>query len=975
MATTVNRRISIYIDDSAAESALKKLRLNADALTKSIAAGQAAGKNMAAEIAKLDKAKAAIAALQTQIDSGLKPTFNQLRNQVQDLERELRKLPVGTQEFINKVKELERARAQFMAVGNEIRGVQTATNSLKIGFKEAFSLGGIMALAQGVIAGAANALKNFFGGAIDEAMQSEEAVARLQNKLTNLGKADAFDRLSDSADRMAKTFKFIDNDAVLEVFSQLIDYGKLTENQMQRLIPVIIDFATNARISIGEATKLIIGGLEGQGKALKQYGIDIKDAGTESERFSAIVNDLGDKVKGSGEAFGETFAGGMAAARQEMANLQEDIGNKMIPVLNKLLKGISDGLEGLGAFFRAVRKNASEGSLFNRPGVFETMNKETREIAGREFDEKTLQRQLDAFNKLTKEQKKKALADEEDIAKRAYATQIEAFNTKNTALQALEDKAIDKSLKKIAAYRAAIADDELVSNNSLKDPKAPKTPKTKTPPKIKDAKISKEIPLADGLGYIDQVKEEENILEKVREAVRQHRNQLAEEDDSQLRKDINKIKEFYKEKLKLTQQNAELTKQLEAFMQQEIADAVAEDARKKAEALAKYLAESNLRLLKMVEEFKADIADVLQRDKLAGLENDVTKAGGGKARLDAQIALLEEEKKNELDNANLTTAERERIELDYQNGINILRIDFEQSRMDAIMTYAQTALNIMGNVFEVLANNENADLARDRKVNDTKRQNLQRQLNAKLISQGQYNAQLDAMNAAQEAKEEALKKKQFERSKRLELAMAGIGIAQAIISTLSAKPGATDIISFGLTRTVQIALIAATGIAQLAAISSKKYAKGGLMDGPSHSDGGMPIINPTTGRKVAEIEGGEAILSRATVRNNPDLVSRLLHSSMNRGGETIRFPWESRTMQRIDFGGVTNTVRRVKKYETGGVFDGSDNGSAAAGINNELMLQMLIELRKPKRNYVVLTDITDSEAQLARIVDDASVGR
>jgi len=36
--------------------------------------------------------------------------------------------------------------------------------------------------------------------------------------------------------------------------------------------------------------------------------------------------------------------------------------------------------------------------------------------------------------------------------------------------------------------------------------------------------------------------------------------------------------------------------------------------------------------------------------------------------------------------------------------------------------------------------------------------------------------------------------------------------------------------------------------------------------------------------------------------------------------------------------------------------------------------QILFAVSKPNRNYVVLTDITDSEAQLARIVDDASVG-
>lgn len=36
---------------------------------------------------------------------------------------------------------------------------------------------------------------------------------------------------------------------------------------------------------------------------------------------------------------------------------------------------------------------------------------------------------------------------------------------------------------------------------------------------------------------------------------------------------------------------------------------------------------------------------------------------------------------------------------------------------------------------------------------------------------------------------------------------------------------------------------------------------GGVPQGPSHDQGGMPIIDPATGEKKAEIEGGERIFS------------------------------------------------------------------------------------------------------------------
>ena len=60
--------------------------------------------------------------------------------------------------------------------------------------------------------------------------------------------------------------------------------------------------------------------------------------------------------------------------------------------------------------------------------------------------------------------------------------------------------------------------------------------------------------------------------------------------------------------------------------------------------------------------------------------------------------------------------------------------------------------------------------------------------------------------------------------------------------------------------------------------------KGGLLQGPSHAAGGIP---GTGAFGNIEVEGGEVLLSKATRANNPELVNRLLYSSLNEGGRRI----------------------------------------------------------------------------------------
>lgn len=239
---------------------------------------------------------------------------------------------------INETNQLKTAlastEAQFKGVGsigtqitnslsNQFQGLKNNISSLLLGYV-GFQQAG-----------------NFLSGSIKEFEQAETATARFGATLDNLGRATELDPLKNKIEELASTFKYLDNDDLTEAAEKLVTYGKVSKDQIEELLPVIIDFAAKQRISVQEATDIVIKGLEGNAKGLIRYGLSLKDAGTESERYGVIVNELGKKVKGTAATFQSTGTGELAVYKQQIRNLQEDIGAKLLPVLTTLIKIVS----------------------------------------------------------------------------------------------------------------------------------------------------------------------------------------------------------------------------------------------------------------------------------------------------------------------------------------------------------------------------------------------------------------------------------------------------------------------------------------------------------------------------------------------------------------------------------------------------------------------------------------------------------
>ena len=110
-------------------------------------------------------------------------------------------------------------------------------------------------------------------------------------------------------------------------------------------------------------------------------------------------------------------------------------------------------------------------------------------------------------------------------------------------------------------------------------------------------------------------------------------------------------------------------------------------------------------------------------------------------------------------------------------------------------------------------------------------------------------------------KQDALEKKRKQQQKQQSIINAIVNTALGITQALSAYPPPA---SWALA-----AAVGAMGAVQIATISSQKYAQGGVLDGPSHSQGGIKV---PTKRGMSEVEGNEFITNKKTTTHNTEML-------------------------------------------------------------------------------------------------------
>lgn len=144
---------------------------------------------------------------------------------------------------------------------------------------------------------------------------------------------------------------------------------------------------------------------------------------------------------------------------------------------------------------------------------------------------------------------------------------------------------------------------------------------------------------------------------------------------------------------------------------------------------------------------------------------------------------------------------------------NIETSKFGADELKMALTAAAEAANMAMDLYasydKMMTAKENAELKRYKKNNDTKKKQLQARLDAGVISQSQYEAQVEQMDAEYDKKQEELEIKQAKRQKAQSIVQATIATARAVAEALPNFVLAGIVAAMGA---AQVAMIAATPI-------------------------------------------------------------------------------------------------------------------------------------------------------------------
>jgi hypothetical protein len=214
---------------------------------------------------------------------------------------------------------------------------------------------------------------------------------------------------------------------------------------------------------------------------------------------------------------------------------------------------------------------------------------------------------------------------------------------------------------------------------------------------------------------------------------------------------------------------------------------------------------------------------------------------------------------------------------------------------------------------------------------------LKSQLDNQLITESQFRSKQNELRKSQLAEENAIERNIFNAKKTQDRNDAGLeGIeaaAQAYIEAFKNYEPATAFVVGSIGAGIAAAQ---TGL-QIAAINQRKYydkkfADGGMVNGPSHAQGGVPFT--VQGRGGYEMEGGEYVVNKRATSMHRDL------------------------LERINKSGKLNPTVGIMKFAEGGLVSSPVNESVDyLKAIAEATTSTAIGVSKPVRAYVADKDL------------------
>ena len=379
---------------------------------------------------------------------------------INDLTSKLKKVEVANTSVDNSAKKTGKDITDSFdkaakSVDNASKKTSVFSNALNTAKTSAAGYSNIFAsIASGI--GAAFAVERVlaFASASVKAFQEAELNAKkLQTAVSvNGGLLSDFENLVQQSEILQKITIFSDDD-IQKAQTLALQYG-LTADQVERLIPVVADYASATGDSLTGALNNVIGGLEGNARALKKQGIQLAENVDTSEQLANITDQLSTKFKGQAEIIGETSAGAAAKLANQFDDLKENIGgfvsgftDASATILSFILNGLEpldDGLDSTSSKLNLTTQQLAAfgaGVLNANIALLQSNIDRLSESGG---DVSKLNEQLDKLKNQTLNIEIKGITNEELQAKIKLLEEI-TFKTKE---QSDELKTLNEEAKK-----------------------------------------------------------------------------------------------------------------------------------------------------------------------------------------------------------------------------------------------------------------------------------------------------------------------------------------------------------------------------------------------------------------------------------------------------------------------------------------------------------------------------------------------
>lgn len=230
------------------------------------------------------------------------------------------------------------------------RGVKDAERSLdQLNRSGSKSLKGLGLAGTAAFAGLSIAAAKFGVDSAKAAIDAEQSLAKTRRMVEAAGVSwEKHGKAIDKAANAATRFGF-DDEAAAESIANLTRVTR-DANKAIDLHGVAMDVARGRGISLEAATALVTKAHNGQIGALTRLGIQIDKNATGQQAVAALQK----QFAGQADAYGKTTAGAAERMRVNWENLQEQVGQKLLPILNRLFDLLNRGIGWLQQHSNAI---------------------------------------------------------------------------------------------------------------------------------------------------------------------------------------------------------------------------------------------------------------------------------------------------------------------------------------------------------------------------------------------------------------------------------------------------------------------------------------------------------------------------------------------------------------------------------------------------------------------------------------------